>query len=661
MLSKFSFANNHLFVLGAALIVAFGLYWPGLSGGLMFDDFGAFVFNEGVKVASISPDALHRAAWSYSQVGPLGRPLAMLTFALDHVAHGLNPFYLKLENVFIHLVNAVLVWMFTRQAFRLVLQARAANRTDAMDGLALFVSIVWLLSPLAMTSVLYAVQRMTSLSATFTLFGLLGYLHFRVKGFAYRNVLHSVLALGVLGSFTLLSVYTKESGALTLGFAWLLEWILLRPLAPKSTFERWWWRFLLGLPLIAILILVVFLLRNPDWLFQQAPIRNFSPMERFQTELRVLVLYLRQIIFPQTALFGLYHDDFTISRGWLEPLSTLWAAMFHLGLIGIAVLSARSRPALALGIMWFYMGHLLESTFAPLELVHEHRNYLAMWGIVFALSSVFHEASAGFPKVRMPAALLVLLAVSVVTLNRAHTMGDAVLYPVYEARLHPKSSRANYDAAAALVNVLRNNTNRLPELGPQIHAYLDTAERMDKDALAPFLSRMMMAVIEGQPNLEALAEAERRFRNGVPPAYIYMVTFSAMKLAEAGSPAFTFDHLEPLLQSAIENPQLKGASRVAVLSNLAALRFSVRGDIEGAKNYYQEALLIAPDATLTRLNYASVLAAEGQLDEAGRQLKLAREGDSLGYNTQLADEVQQWIGARTQEAEHAVNNHPGEK
>jgi len=653
--------RSHFLLLLVALMVAFGLYWPGLLGSFAFDDYGALVFNEGVHISSLSYEDLRRGTWSYAQAGPLGRPIAMFTFALDHAFHGLDPFYYKLENVLIHLVNACLLWIFTRYVCRLILKSVPTKAPDELDGLALFVALVWVLSPLCMTSVLYVVQRMTSLSATLSLLGLLGYLHFRALGVVSRRTTHFVWALGVLGVFVALSVYTKESGVLTLGYAWLLEWVVIRPLAPRTRLERSLKMACLGIPFLLAMYVVYFLLTHPAWLVQELPSRNFNSLERFQTEMRVLLFYLRQIVFPQTYLFGLYHDDFVISRGWLNPVTTLWAALFHAALIVVAVVRVRSWPVFSLGVTWFYMGHLLESTVFALELVHEHRNYTAMWGILFALSYLFHQALNPFPRIRLLVAMLVLVAVSSVTFNRAHMMGDGPYYPLHEARLHPESARASYDSATTLIGIVRRDPSRLDELAPQIHRYLEVSQSADKDALAPLLGKVAIATMEGRQNPEDLAEFERRFRYGVPPNAIYMIVVSLMELAEQGSPSFTFDHLELLLNAALDNPKLEGASRTAILANLAVLRASVRGDKAGAMRLLTEALKITPGASQVRLNYANILASDGQYDEARRQLRLARATDAFGYNRKLADEIEQLIEGLPQSTDHVIDNNSGKK
>ncbi|MDP2843868.1 MAG: hypothetical protein Q8O06_09575, partial [Acetobacterium sp.] len=87
--------------IGVLIII---LYWPGLYGGFFFDDFTNIVESEELKIKELSWDAL-KAAWGGGQAGPLGRPISLLSFALNYFFSGLAPFYVKLTNRVIHGLN----------------------------------------------------------------------------------------------------------------------------------------------------------------------------------------------------------------------------------------------------------------------------------------------------------------------------------------------------------------------------------------------------------------------------------------------------------------------------------------------------------------------------------------------------------------------------
>ena len=65
-----------------ALVVITALaYWPGLSGGFLFDDYPNIVQQELVHAESISMESMWTAAQAFPH-GMAGRPLATVTFAI---------------------------------------------------------------------------------------------------------------------------------------------------------------------------------------------------------------------------------------------------------------------------------------------------------------------------------------------------------------------------------------------------------------------------------------------------------------------------------------------------------------------------------------------------------------------------------------------------
>src|SRR5690606_30100923 len=99
-----------------------------------------------------------------------GRSLSMATF-LANAAISLDAFGMKLVNLGLHLTCGLLLfWLIL-----LILETeQPRSRTNRL--LALFVASAWLLHPLLSSTVLYVVQRMTQLSALFTLLALISYI-----------------------------------------------------------------------------------------------------------------------------------------------------------------------------------------------------------------------------------------------------------------------------------------------------------------------------------------------------------------------------------------------------------------------------------------------------------------------------------------------------
>jgi hypothetical protein len=281
------------------------VFLPGVSGPYVFDDYSNLLENIFVKVHSLDPASLWQAAFSLN-AGPLRRPVAMVSFALNHYFAGdfsrTTP--LKLTNIVIHGLNAVLVLWFTR----LILERAAALATPFATRLASarmrhllagFVALAWAIHPIQLTSVLYIVQRMTELSALFTLAALIAYLHARdmaLRGQRRPALILFALAVTVLWPLALLS---KENAILLPVFIAILEWTLFRAEDP--------WRRLAHAPrtrytLIGTATLVLAALATFGYFYAQSgyDIRTFTMGERLLTEARVLFFYigLRRIRAP---------------------------------------------------------------------------------------------------------------------------------------------------------------------------------------------------------------------------------------------------------------------------------------------------------------------------------------------------------------------------
>ncbi len=558
----------------------------------------------------------------------------MLTFTLDYWLHGLSPWWAKFENLLIHLVNSGLVFILCRQLIFLnsgeKKQGDAAN--DVTQYLALFVTGWWMLNPMAMTSVLYVVQRMTSLAAMFSLAGLVGYLHWRCRGRSTGRSLFDIYAVFWLGLMTLFSAYTKETGVLTVAYAWVIEIFILSGRVEKNRSDKLIWIFCRVAPSLIIGYCLIFVLINPDWLFTQVHGRDFSRWQRFLTELRILVQYMRQIVFPDASWFALYHDDIRLSAEWFIPAQTVWSALFHLAAIGIGFTLAQRLPLLVLGIIWFYVGHILESTVFPLELAHEHRNYLPMLGLLLAAAVVFFEVGKRLEfNLKIPAVLL-LGTMAGVTAVRADIMGDTVGFYLHQAHNHPESSRSNYDAAMILIKEVRADRLRLGETTSRIKNLLDLSQQADRNTLAPLLGQLTLAAMHNTRSEEALDELEARLKHGVPPAAISIIVIGLMELMQPDNPALGVEDMERLLKAALENPALVGLSRASVLANYGMLLSGMKKDFPTAREQLAEALRIAPNALEVRLNYAGLLIDMSDFQAASEQLGIVKIGDKFGYH-----------------------------
>ena len=219
--------------------------------------------------------------------GPTGRPLALLTFALQADQWQVGAEAFLRVNVFIHLLNAMLLAWCVRQIFIM------RGEQDLMATmLGCTVSSIWVLLPLLATSSLLVVQRMTTLSALLMLLGLAGYLAARKS--AGRTPQRALILMAAsLTVATVLATLAKESGLLLPIFVLVLEsTILTRPIEVQASVWKKWSSIFLWLPTILVLGYLASRAFYPDYLIAR---RGFNGAERLLTEARILWLYLHRL------------------------------------------------------------------------------------------------------------------------------------------------------------------------------------------------------------------------------------------------------------------------------------------------------------------------------------------------------------------------------
>jgi hypothetical protein len=306
--------------------------------------------------------------------------------------------------------------------------------------------VAWLWHPLNLTAVLYVVQRMTSLASLWVLLGLIGYLLGRQRLNSGQRLGGWGLLLFGLGAMTPLAWFSKENGILLPGFAMLLEVFILRFQTPRRLDRRLLVALFGLLVVLPVLVGLAYWATHPHW--PNYSNRLFSLPERLLTQTRVIWYYL-YLMLPWTFMeLGLYHDDFSLSTALLSPPDTLFALLGLAGLVLLLPWLWRVRPLLGLGVAIFLLGHSLESSIIPLEMVYEHRNYLPLWGVLLAGVSLLGLTPDSRRQRLALVALLsfVLSAWALATHYRAQQWASEASLLEWHLLNHPQSLRANYQA-----------------------------------------------------------------------------------------------------------------------------------------------------------------------------------------------------------------------
>lgn len=509
------------------------LFWPGLHGPFLLDDLQNInIENTRLSWSDLISDSLQ------NESGPIGRPLSVFSFLLNGFIFGSDPFYYKAVNLAIHLLCGFFVSLFVY----LVIIQLPKQRQFAYST-ALLTALLWLIHPLQVSTVLYAVQRMTQLSALFTLIGLSAYIY-------GRQAQQKYIYLSLLFFFPL-AVLSKETGLLFPFYLFIIEYFILdfRCQTPERKF------YLVHayriVCLLAILGGLFYFYQHLPQFFSIYHEKDLSLISRLLTESRVLTFYLSLIVQPQLSRMGLYHDDFIASY---SVDSAVLLSICLLSAMLICIFYCRRRaPIVAFGLAWFFVSHMIESTVIPLELVFEHRNYLALVGILLIPSYyfvVFHSSAKKYTKILITLLIATLiLFISFLTFVRCVNWSSASLF-LREAYLdHPTSTRLHIDMANGYATQ-NDYSAAIKEL--------DKAEQLQPYNIGILLNKILIRCQDhGVP--EALyKEIENKIKSAPLSPYPMLALDQIVDKKFHGlCPAVKLDEIETMIKNALINPNLQ--------------------------------------------------------------------------------------------------------
>ena len=420
-------------------------YLPGLKGPFIFDDFGSIAPLG--SLGGVTDWTTFKAFVFGGFAGPTGRPLALLSFLIDANNWPADPWPFKRTNLLIHLANGVLLGVLIRK----ILHVLDIDKQNA-QWVALVSAALWLLHPFLVSTTLYAVQRMAQLSTLFIFLGLTGHLYGR--SLIAKNTLgaYAVMSLSV-AFFTLLAMLSKENGILLPLLIGVMEFTIIASQREQiAALNRYWrWIFVIA-PAIVIFLYLGEKVFRQNFFDVIAP-RDFSIYERVLTQPRVLFDYLQNWFVPKLYTAGVFQDHFVKSTGLFSPITTVISAFFHVFIIAIAIINRRKWPLFALAALFFYAGHILESTVLNLELYFEHRNYLAAAFLFLPLVDLLQRK--GSRRSFVAVAAVALLILTGLTRYSATVWEDYPSMVEAAARKAPTSARAQGQYSTNLFNAGR--------------------------------------------------------------------------------------------------------------------------------------------------------------------------------------------------------------
>lgn len=606
------------------VIVVGALYSLGLPGGAVFDDNVNLFSNPSFAIQKWDFDSIYSATFS-SNSGFAGRPVSMLSFVANQWAAGLQNLHpYKITNIAIHITNVLLVGLLVERLLRVSEGNGQEGSQKFPELMPVAVAAVWGLNPMQLTSVLYIVQRMASLSTLFVLVSILFYIQSRRA--AQNNQLGKVDRNSFIGSWIsfVLAMLSKESAIIT-PLLWLLvEWLLFGFKGAIGGFKlrvKTYYCCIVAIPLV---IGVAILSWNPGLIFAGYAFRPFTLEERLLTESRVIWFYAVNLVLPNMSSLGLYHDDFIVSRGLNDPPETVLALFLLFVSFGLLLVLAAKRKLILVvfGVGWYLIGHLLESTILPLELVHEHRNYLPSIGLLLAFVFLANKAIGIARRKTRLMTVVPYLFVAVLTGAtgvRAAQWSEPFSWALLEAANHPGSVRANYEAGRYLYAHYVEQKDDIA-WGRAKDAFL-VAARLGKEW--NFNGYLGLFALYGAKGLEPPEEIFNEFRETIRDTPLILFSVSAVGSVldcQIGNQCALKDgDFFSLLNDLMENKWLFPMVESNVLMLAGSYFQNKIHDYPMAAHYFREAIKVEPGFAEARIALSLNLALGGKISEARQQ------------------------------------------
>lgn len=565
------------------IILGFFTYSNTLKSPFFFDDQAHIQKNPHIRLTRLDLKGIVRAGFK----SPLPqRPVANISFALNYYLHRYNVIGYHCTNIIIHILTGIFLYLFVKNTLGIPLLRR---RYDGCSSIAFFAALLWLVNPLQIQSVTYIVQRMNSLAAMFYILSLLLYVKGRLA--TLKNKKSWLWFAGCIFA-GMLALGCKEIAATLPVFILLYEWYFFQELN-----SRWLKRsvpYVIGVFIIFGLAGLLYLGLNPlEKSSSQYERWGFTLTERVLTQSRVVIYYITLLAYPHPGRLNLDHD-FALSHSLIDPPITLLCIVAVIGLLALAIYTAKRQRLLSFCILWFFGNLAIESSVIPLDLMYEHRLYLPSM-LVFPAIVVLAWHGIKQKWARALVLCIAVLPCCIWTYERNNVWSDSVTLWKDCADKSPEKPRPHYNLANSLYEEGSNDE--------AIRYYTKTLQ-LDPNRSDAHFGFGTALLDQGRIN-----EAINHFTDALRLRPNYAQAHHNMGIAFQRQNNFN-KALEQYNQALRINPRLYQA-----FDSLATL-FYQQGEVDKAIAYWTEALRLKPDWPKVLDNLAAALYLKGKSDKA---------------------------------------------
>lgn len=336
--------------------------------------------------------------------------------------------------------------------------------------IAIIPTTVFLLHPQNTQAVIYIAQQAVLWTSLFCMASLCCYMHWRKSK---SNQPAKIIWLGFSILAACCALFSKQTAASLPLAILMIEWLFFGAYTRRL--------ILMGIGCLLLSFVYLAFIQNWQWntLFFyidsiSRETTDIARLDYFANQTVILWHYIAQYF----SLSGFRLEyDFKIAESWQI---IHWVALFaHVAVLILSVLLKRVSPMITFGVLFYYLTHLIESTFFPIrDIVFEHRAYLPNVGMSVAIIALvlllFEMLSLQLSKVpilfkkavALTLCAVILLVLTQATQNRVGQWADPLVFYKNEITLSPKSPRAT----GAYANGLADSGNCPLAIGYYNHA-----------------------------------------------------------------------------------------------------------------------------------------------------------------------------------------------
>jgi protein O-mannosyl-transferase len=449
-----SLVKDRLLMIGLVFVLVVIAFANGLSGSFQFDDWAVVVADS--RVQSLQ-------AWWNSMPGI--RAILKLSYALNHQL-GAGAAGFRATNIALHALNCVFLFAVLRRLGDSI----AASNSAAARVAAIAATVVFAVHPVQTESVTYISGRSNILMALFALATI--YCWLRAGGERDRRRFAWIAtSLATL----LLAAACKETALIAPLALWLC-WACLAATARRHAPKPW------PQTLLAVAVAAVAVALPSYGYLLDVSLATRGAFHNLAAQAHAVGYLLGQLL-----RFDRLNADPELPAvtsltagtvGWLIALG---------GTIALGLACLRRRPALAFGVLWFFVWLApTNSLLARLDVVNDRQLYLAIagpgWLLGLALATVLRGPSRYWSMI----AVLALAGVLVIgTAMRNRVYANEIIFWEDVVEKSPRNVRAANNLGMAYAFDCQK--------GPALRAFRQ-AERLDPNAYRAALNRKLLEV-----------------------------------------------------------------------------------------------------------------------------------------------------------------------